>query len=222
MIISDLYKTEISANKYNVGLGATDVTLTVTLKDFNNANITAKTVTVNCDKGYFTSNNGTSNGINGTSTKSISLDITNGTGTLTWTASETGLCTFSVNDAKIQILVGNETKTILDANGITFKVNELTRTAILRIYIQDKNFANTNQYYLTTNGNITQNSKPVIIAEKYRPVTPTVVIQTFGRGGATGLIYRDTNATDTAGTIALISGTSTGVQNFHGYATWMF
>ena len=215
MIISDLYKTEISANKYNVGLGATDVTLTVKLKDFNNANITAKTVTVDCDKGYFTSNNGTSNGINGTSTKSISLDITNGTGTLTWTASETGLCTFSVNDTKIQILVGNGAKTLIDENGITLTVNPLSRTAVLRVYVQDKNFSDSKPYYLTLNGNITQNSQPVIVPTGYRPVTQTVIIHTFGASGMTGLIHTD-------GTVTLLRGTTTGTQNVHAYATWIY
>lgn len=67
MIITDLYKTELSSSKYNLSwlksseptddspvLKTETVTITVKLTDFNNNPVKNKSVSVSCDKGFFT------------------------------------------------------------------------------------------------------------------------------------------------------------------------
>ena len=104
MIISDMYQTKIEASNYNANIDSTNNVITVTLLDFNNQPVTNKSVTLSCDKGYFTKKGSTS--ISGTTTKSVTVNTdSNGKITATWTASEWGLCTFSANNNKVQINV---------------------------------------------------------------------------------------------------------------------
>lgn len=111
MIINDLYQTRIDITKgtsgssyYNVGLDATDVTVTVLLVDFNNNPVGGKNVTLSVTKGYFTKNGDKTLG--GTSYKSISATTDSlGKITATYTASERGLITFSANNTTISIEV---------------------------------------------------------------------------------------------------------------------
>lgn len=93
---------------------------------------------------------------------------------------------------------------------------------MLRIYLLNKSFNNTDPYWLTTNGNLTQSNKPQIIAEPYRPVTDTVVLTIFGRTNIAGLLVKNnTDDGDVAGTIKFIRD-PTGTTNIHAYATWGF
>jgi len=102
--LSDIYQTKIEASNYNVSIDSTDNVITVTLLDFNNQPVTNKSVTLTCDKGYFTKKGSTN--ISGKTTKSVSVNTdSNGKITATWTASEWGLCTFSANSNKVQINV---------------------------------------------------------------------------------------------------------------------
>ena len=111
MIINDLYQTRIDITKgtsgssyYNVGLDATDVTVTVLLVDFNNNPVGGENVTLSVTKGYFTKNGDKTLG--GTSYKSISATTDSlGKITATYTASERGLITFSANNTSISIEV---------------------------------------------------------------------------------------------------------------------
>lgn len=104
MIITDLYQTKIECNKYNANIDDNTITVTVTLKDFNNNNVIGKNVTLSCDKGFFTKCIGaTKQVIDNVVTKSVTgTTNNNGQITATWTASEWGLATFSANNAKIQ------------------------------------------------------------------------------------------------------------------------
>ena len=104
MIISDLYKVIITANKYETNIDSEDVIITVTVKDFNNQPVTGKTIDLTVDKGVFTKKGNS----NVSATKSLSaLSDSNGQMTAQWKANEWGLCTFTVgnNSANIQILV---------------------------------------------------------------------------------------------------------------------
>lgn len=104
----------------------------------------------------------------------------------------------------------------IDANGIQLYVNDDVGIATLRIYETGKDFGSgTGAWYLTTNGNITQNSQPVVIPEGYRPLTSSVVLHTFGQSGMTGIVHTD-------GTISFLRGSTTGSQNIHAYGTWLF
>ena len=112
-------------------------------------------------------------------------------------------------------------RTILDQSGITLTVNEYTRTAILRIYLTNKTFSNTNVYWLTANGNLTQSNKPQIIPDKYLPITDTVVLTIHGRTSISALLYKNTSGDNVAGSITLIRY-PVGTQNIHIYSTWGF
>lgn len=111
MIINDLYQTRIDITKgtsgssyYNVGIGATDVTVTVLLVDFNNNPVSGKNVTLSVTKGYFTKNGDKTLG--GTLYKSITAKTDSwGKITATYTASERGLVDFSANNTSISIEV---------------------------------------------------------------------------------------------------------------------
>ena len=72
---------------------------------------------------------------------------------------------FSANNTTIALTTSGW-RTILNQSGITFYVNEYSRTTMLRIYLLNKSFNNTDPYWLTTNGNLTQSNKPQIIALK--------------------------------------------------------
>ena len=111
MIINDLYQTRIDITKgtsgssyYNVGIGATDVTVTVLLVDFNNNPVSGKNVTLSVTKGYFTKTGDKTLG--GTLYKSITAKTDSwGKITATYTASERGLVDFSANNTSISIEV---------------------------------------------------------------------------------------------------------------------
>lgn len=92
---------------------------------------------------------------------------------------------------------------------------------MLRIYLLNKSFNNTNAYWLTANGNLTQSAKPQIIAEPYHPVTDTVVLTIFGRTNISGLLLKNSSGEDVAGTIKFIRD-PTGTTNIHAFATWGF
>ena len=128
---------------------------------------------------------------------------------------------FSANNTTIALTTSGW-RTILDQSGITLTVNEYTRTAILRIYLTNKTFSNTNVYWLTANGNLSQSAKPVIISdEKYRPLTPTVVLNIHGRTNISGLVYNTSSEDNVAGSITFIRD-PTGTTNIHAYAIWGF
>lgn len=121
MEITDLYQTKIEASSYNVNIDSTGNVITVTLLDFNNQPVTNKSVTLTCDKGYFTKKGSTN--ISGTTTKSVTVNTdSNGKITATWTASEWGLCTFSANSNTIQINVKGW-RTIQESTPFTIKAN---------------------------------------------------------------------------------------------------
>ena len=238
MIISDLYKTEISVHytDANNGLGVecyeydlssfvtssnqTSIKIAVRLKDFNNANVTGKTVTLKCSDGYFTSNNGTS--ISGTATNSISLNIINGLGIAEWTTTTVGLVTFSANETKTNIFIrGSKTENIpLGISGVSLYVNKSARTAFFKIIMSGIKMATADKfYYLKTNGtfycdtnnNLTISSAYQIIPEEYRPVlTTSLTIYSFsslvGSIGETGFIRVRPQDTHTSGISVVATG----------------
>ena len=106
MEILELYKTILTSEKYNVNITQdtnTIVEITVKLQSFNNTPVT-RSVEVKCDKGYFTKVN-TLN-LTGTPKTTGSREV-NSQGELKvyWQASELGLCTFTCNEAIMQINV---------------------------------------------------------------------------------------------------------------------
>ena len=101
MIITDLYKTEITSESYNVDItNSTGVTITVTLKDFSNHAVTGKPVVLTCSSGYFENNT------NSTTLNSINLETNSeGKATIKWFPTDWGLCTFSANNSQTQVRV---------------------------------------------------------------------------------------------------------------------
>lgn len=142
---------------------------------------------------------------------------------ISFTFSKVGLYVVACEHLKYVVWVGEEIPHThknnyakIDANGIQLYVNDDVGIATLRIYETDKNFGSgTDAWYLTTNGNITQNSRPVVIPAGYRPLTSSVVLHTFGQSGMTGIVHTD-------GAISFLRGSTTGSQNIHAYGTWLF
>ena len=105
MQISKLYETKLECSSYNVNIGSTDTTVTLTLVDFNGSPVTNTAVTLKADNGYFTKAVGktTTTYTDASATKTINATTdNNGKVVATWTASEWGLCTFSANNNSIQ------------------------------------------------------------------------------------------------------------------------
>lgn len=176
MIISNLYQTKIEITQgtsgtsyYNVGINATDVTVTVTLVDFNNVAVTGKSVTLTVDKGYFTKCVGTSTKtITGNTTKSVTgTTDSNGKITATYTASEWGLCTFSANNNNIKIYAGgwkeitsisyNNTSKV---SSIILYVNEEIRMVELYISFNAQQYTKGTVYDMCTINTIANNYSP--------------------------------------------------------------
>ena len=199
------HNIDINCSNYNPDIDTT-ITVTVTVTDQNDDPVEDYTVPLKID--------GT--GITGVVTNS------SGVATYNYTPTTGGIHKLSVKSVSSFINVGGW-KTILNQSGITFYVNESSRTAMLKIYLTDKAFNNTNQYWLTPNGNLTQSAKPQIINEAYLPVTDTVVLNIFSRNNPlAGLVTANTTSGgDVAGAIKF-SRTSTGSTNIHAYATWGF
>ena len=111
MIISDLYETRLEIDDYNPSLYVDSndalLTVTVTLVDFNKTAVTGKSIKLTVDKGYFKKYVGaTTKTISGTTTKTVTVNTdSNGQVKVTYAPSESGLCTFSCNNAKIQCFV---------------------------------------------------------------------------------------------------------------------
>lgn len=143
MIISDFYQTKIEVVKsdtttsyYNVNIDATDVQVIVSLIDFNGAPVVGKSVTLNCDNGYFTKyGSGTSTSsltaTGNTTTKNITATTdSNGKISATYTASEWGLATFSTNTQSVQIRV-NGWRTYYNDTNYTINYNETLVQALI-------------------------------------------------------------------------------------------
>lgn len=110
MKITDLYKTEISCSSYNLDIDGT-TTVTVTIKDFNNNLLNGVSVTLTVNKGKFA---------NDTRTYTATTN-SNGQISTTYTASQWGFCTFSANNANVQVFVtGFKTSTIYTKGTSTY------------------------------------------------------------------------------------------------------
>ena len=148
MIITDLYQTKIECSTYNTNIDDDTITVTVTLKDFNNNNVTGKNITLSCDKGFFTKCIGaTKQTIDNVVTKSVtSITNNNGQITATWTASEWGLCTFTANNSNIQINVTGW-KEVYNNNGVTVAIDG--RIAYCSWSISERNIPETSKLHVT-------------------------------------------------------------------------
>lgn len=123
MIISDLYKTVItciSETKIDTG----NINVTVKLKDFNNQPVTGKKVELTVDKGRLNTVTTGSNPSVSSNGKKVNAN-TNSKGeiTVTYTANEWGLVTFTANeDAKTQLLVKGLREESGSSNKINYKI----------------------------------------------------------------------------------------------------
>ena len=176
--------TKLTSNNYNV--------------DFGNPKA-GQNVTVDCDKGYFTKYNDTD--ISGTSTTSkTGTTDANGQFTLTYKASEWGLCTFSTNNIQLP-------------RNVTGLKNKSTTNMIL--YVDESSriaFAS----YKHNNYNASNTQETVIISGEiplaYRP---KMVIKTPINHTGSILYFKDN------GDIA-IRANSAGTINISASAVWPF
>lgn len=124
MIISDLYTTKLTLDKYNPIISKDNnlnpVTLTIKLEDFNTGGVKGKQVDVTVNLGYFQSVVGaTTTNFNNTTTKSFTATTkTDGTITATYIPSEFGLATFTANGVVVQARV-HGFKQVASGNGWT-------------------------------------------------------------------------------------------------------
>lgn len=195
MIIEHLYETRLDCTDYNPSIYETPndlIIVTVTLKDFNQNNVVGKSVTLTVDKGYFTKTVGqTSRNHTGTSTKTTTMNTdSNGQVKVTYAPSESGLCTFSCNNSKVQCYVNNilaDLHTWTDVpmsyiggdgnvhtpGQMVLKVNEYLQLAILTISNTSANFKASTQSGPSYNQ---------IIPEGYRPPNQVIVPTFFNKG----------------------------------------
>lgn len=157
MIISDLYQTKIEIVQgdtttpyYNVNIDSTDVTVIVSLIDFNGENVKRKNVTLTVDKGTISS---VKTGYTGT-IASGGKSVTGTTGDdgkfkVTYTASEWGLCTFTANNSNIQLRVTGW-KQIGGDNKYHLWVNEEIKLLRMRLNIPSTSYAIGHQTVLSS------------------------------------------------------------------------
>ncbi len=109
MIMNELYKTQLVADKYNLLLDGVNnkLVLVVKLLDYNNQPVTGKSVKVSVTDGYFTrSEGGGTYDYGGTSTKTVTNTTdSKGEFTVYYTATERGIVTFTANESLLQVQV---------------------------------------------------------------------------------------------------------------------
>lgn len=111
MILTDLYQTKIECVQgdtttpyYNVKIDATDVTVIISLIDFNGNPVKNKPISLSVDIGTITGLKSDGTALLASDHKSISGNTnSNGQMKVGYTASEWGLATFSVNNSNTQI-----------------------------------------------------------------------------------------------------------------------
>ena len=141
MIISDLYRTEIYCNKYDVNIDTTDVVVVVRLTDFNGYPVTGKEVKLEVNKGKMTAVTLGSNGSITADGKRVTAKTNaNGEMSVSYTADEFGICTFTANGNNVQINVGGYRRINLTGKSSVcysfsgyIKYNPLWRFANIRI-----------------------------------------------------------------------------------------
>ena len=180
MIISDLYKTEIYCNKYDVNIDDTDVSVVVRLTDFNGYPVTGKEVKLEVNKGKMTAVTlGSSGSITSNGKRITAKTNNNGEIAVSYTANEFGMCTFTANGNNVQLYVSGYRTVDLSAKSGTcytftgyVHYNPILKVANLRLIAHVK---------------VTTANTTVVITEipdGYRPLTPCVVPTNYSTGSA--------------------------------------